>query len=82
MCQSLDLFKVYRKLSITLYSTNQTASQVRIITEHPFVVHGDISDVKTNLALMRIRTERLQSYNQPEDVELVRAALAVPSDLQ
>lgn len=35
-------------LSITLYSTNQTASQVRIITEHPFVVHGDISDVKTN----------------------------------
>lgn len=62
-------------LSITLYSTNQTASQVRIITEHPFVVHGDISDVKTNLALMRIRTERLQSYNQPEDVELVRAAL-------
>lgn len=44
-------------------------------TEHPFAVNGDISDIKTNLALMRLRTERLQSYNQPEDVEKVRLAL-------
>ncbi|MDO4271301.1 MAG: response regulator [Eubacteriales bacterium] len=62
-------------LAVTLANTNKLASQIRLITEHPFAVNGDISDVKTNLALMRIRTERLQSYNQPEDVEKVRAAL-------
>ena len=38
-------------------------------------VNGDISDVKTDLALMRLRTERLQSYNQPEDVAKVGNAL-------
>lgn len=61
---------------VTLFSTNNLASQIKLLTEHPFAVSGDISDVKTNLALMRIRTERLQSYNQPEDIEIVRAALA------
>lgn len=62
-------------LIVTLFSTNKLASQIKLITEHPFTVNGDISDVKTSLALMRIRTERLQSYNQPEDVETVRTAL-------
>lgn len=62
-------------LIVTLFSTNRLASQVRLLTEHPFTVNGDISDVKTNLALMRIRTERLQSYNQPEDIETVRNSL-------
>lgn len=62
-------------LVVTLYSTNQLASQITLLTEHPFTVNGDISEVKTNLALMRIRTERLQSYNQPEDVEMVRTSL-------
>lgn len=62
-------------LVVTLYSTNQLASQITLLTEHPFTVNGDISEVKTNLALMRNRTERLQSYNQPEDVEMVRTSL-------
>lgn len=62
-------------LVVTLYSTNQLTAQIKLITEHPFTVSGDISDAKTNLALMRIRTERLQSYNQPEDIEKVQAAL-------
>lgn len=62
-------------LIVTVFSTNRLASQIRLLTEHPFAVNGDISDVKTNLALMRIRTERLQSYNQPEDVEKVGLAL-------
>lgn len=62
-------------LVVTLFSTTRLASQVKLITEHPFTVNGDISDVKTDLALMRIRTERLQSYNQPEDVEIVRDSL-------
>lgn len=62
-------------LVVTLYSTNQLASQITLLTEHPFTVNGDISEVKTNLALMRNRTERLQSYNQPEDVEVVRTSL-------
>lgn len=62
-------------LVVTLFSTNNLASQIKLLTEHPFTVNGDISDVKTNLALMRIRTERLQSYNQPEDIEFVRSAL-------
>lgn len=62
-------------LVVTLSSTNKLASQIKLLTEHPFTVSGDISDVKTNLALMRIRTERLQSYNQPVDIEKVQIAL-------
>lgn len=62
-------------LIVTIFSTNKLTKQIKLLTEHPFTVNGDISDVKTNLALMRIRTERLQSYNQPEDIEIVRAAL-------
>lgn len=62
-------------LVVTLFSTNKLASQIKLLTEHPFTVNGDISDVKTSLALMRVRTERLQSYNKPEDIETVRIAL-------
>lgn len=62
-------------LVVTLFSTNSLASQITLLTEHPFTVNGDISDVKTDLALMRIRTERLQSYNQPDDIVLVSEAL-------
>ena len=60
---------------VSLYSTQKLSSQIGLITKHPFTVSGNVSDVKTELALMRIRTERLQSYNQPEDVEKVRSAL-------
>lgn len=60
---------------VTFLSTTRLTSQIKLLTEHPFTVSGDISDVKTNLALMRLRTERLQSYNQPEDVEMVGYAL-------
>lgn len=62
-------------LIVTLFSTNRLASQIKLLTEHPFTVSGNIGDVKTGLALMRIRTERLQSYNQPADVEKVRTSL-------
>lgn len=62
-------------LIVMLSSNNKLAEQIKLLTEHPFTVSGDISDVKTSLALMRIRTERLQSYNQPSDVAMVRAAL-------
>lgn len=62
-------------LLVTVLSTTELASKVRSISEHPITVDGNISDVKTDLALMRLRTERLQSYNQPEDVEKVRSAL-------
>ena len=50
-------------LLVTIFSTSKLTSQVKLIAEHPFTVNGDISDVKTNLALMRLRAERLQSYN-------------------
>ena len=60
---------------ITLSSTTRLTSQVKLLTEHPFAVNGDIGDVKTDLALMRLRTERLQTYSRPEDVRKVRAAL-------
>ncbi|WP_195986229.1 hypothetical protein [Clostridium sp. D33t1_170424_F3] len=43
-----------------------------MLIEHPFTVNGDISDAKTDLALMRMRTERLQLYNKTADVERVR----------
>lgn len=62
-------------LLVTIFSTSKLTSQVKLIAEHPFTVNGDISDVKTNLALMRLRAERLQSYNQPEDVAKVKEAL-------
>lgn len=62
-------------LVVTLFGTNKLASQIKLLTEHPFTVNGDISDVKTSLALMRIRTERLQSYNQPDDIEMVQRSL-------
>ncbi|MCH1981982.1 response regulator [Ruminococcus sp. OA3] len=62
-------------LIVMLFSNNKLASQIRLLTEHPFTVNGDISDVKTDLALMRIRTERLQSYNQAADIKIVEAAL-------
>lgn len=62
-------------LVVTLYSTTSLTSQIKMLTEHPFTVNGDISEVKTNLALMRIRTDRMQVYNQPEDIKIVRAAL-------
>ena len=60
---------------VTLISTSRLTAQVKLLTEHPFAVNGDIGDVKTDLALMRLRTERLQSYNRPEDIKKVRAAL-------
>lgn len=69
------LILLFLFLVVTLFSTSRLASQIKLLTEHPFTVSGDISDVKTSLALMRIRTERLQSYSQPADVELVRMAL-------
>lgn len=62
-------------LIVTIFSTTRLTSQIKLITEHPFIVNGDISDVRTNLALMRISTERLRSYNQPEDVKKVGTAL-------
>lgn len=71
----LLLVLLFLFLMVTLFSTNRLATQIKLITEHPFTVNGDIGDVKTNLALMRIRTERLQSYNQPADIEKVRNAL-------
>lgn len=60
---------------VSLYSTQKLSMQIELITKHPFTVNGDVSDLKTELALMRIGTERLQSYNQPEDVEKVRTTL-------
>lgn len=73
MCALLALLLLF--LLVTILSTTRLASQVKLISEHPFTVNGDISDVKTDLALMRLRTERLQSYNQQEDVAKVRSAL-------
>lgn len=69
------LILLFLFLFVTLLSTTKLTSQIKLITEHPFTVNGDISDVKTDLALMRLRTERLQSYNRPEDVDKVRTAL-------
>lgn len=69
------LFLLLLFLMVTLSSTNELASQIELLTKHPFAVSGDISDVKTNLAVMRIYAERMQSYNQPEDIEKVQMML-------
>lgn len=60
---------------VTINNTSKLTAQIKLLTEHPFTVNGDISDVRTDLAMMRIRTERLQSYNQPQDIQKVRTAL-------
>lgn len=62
-------------LIFTVSRIRNLVSQVELIAEHPFTVNGDVSEIRKNLALMRIRTERLQAYNQPEDIELVRLSL-------
>ncbi len=60
---------------ITLLGNHHLVSQVALLTEHPFAVNSDIGNVNVNLAQMRVRTERLQAYNQPDDVQLVRDAI-------
>lgn len=66
---------LYLFLIVTIYNTTILASKIRLLTEHPFAVSGDISDVKINLALMRMNTERLQSHSRTEDIEAVKIAL-------
>lgn len=60
---------------VVLLGNHHLVSQITLLTEHPFTVNVDISEVKVNLAQMRVRVERLQAYNEPNDVEVVRAAL-------
>lgn len=60
---------------VTLFSTISFKTKIQTVTEHPFVVTRGVGDLKTGLAQIRIRTERLQSYNTPEDVETVRNSL-------
>ena len=60
---------------VTFFSTNHLTSQINLLTEHPFAVSENISNLRTNMAQMRVRTERLQAYNQAEDIEKVRTAL-------
>lgn len=62
-------------LVITIYSTNRLNDQIKLTTEHPFTVSYNTGEAKTAIALMRVRTERLQSYNHPKDVEEVALEL-------
>lgn len=54
---------------VTIFGNQHLSTQMALLTEHPFTVNGDVGNIRTNLAQMRVRTERLQAYNQPEDVE-------------
>lgn len=60
---------------VTIFGNQHLSTQMALLTEHPFTVNGDVGNIRTNLAQMRVRTERLQAYNQPEDVEKVSLAL-------
>lgn len=60
---------------VTLVSTMKLAGQIKLVTEKPFTVSENINEIKINLAMIRIRTERLQAYNQPSDIEMVRESL-------
>lgn len=60
---------------VTIFGNQHLSTQMALLTEHPFTVNGDIGNIRTNLAQMRVRTERLQAYNNPEDVERVNSSL-------
>lgn len=62
-------------LCVTLSSTGKLSAQIRTITEHPFTVNSYMGEVNTDMALMRVRIERLHSYREPEDIQLIHQAL-------
>ena len=62
-------------LLMTLWSSNQLVDHTEVIAAHPFEVVASAGDLRTNIAEMRIRTERLTMHNSVKDIALVRDAL-------
>ena len=63
-------------LIMSLWSANEMAGHIEVISDHPFEVVTAAGDLQTYLSEMRVRTERLTTHNGPADVALVREALA------
>lgn len=61
---------------ITANNTQALSSRINTISEHPFAVSKEIGNLRTNTALMRASSERLQAYNTPDDVNSVKDDLA------
>lgn len=54
-------------LIMTLFSTGQYNQQIKLMTQHPFVVIEDIHKIKVGMAKMSIRMERIQSCKEVEE---------------
>lgn len=62
-------------LGITIFSTQHLNEQIQLLSKHPFVVSQEIGNIRTDIALMRVYIERLQFYNDSDDLQLVRTKL-------
>ena len=56
----------------TIVSSNQLAKQTEIISQHPFEVTIAAEDIKLYTVEMKLCTERLLPYHEPEELLLVR----------
>lgn len=62
-------------LAMTLWSSNELAMHMEVVSEHPFEVVASVGDLKTYVAGMRIRAERLMMHQEEEDIKLVEESL-------
>ena len=62
-------------LVMTLWSSNQLADHMEVVTGHPFEVVTAAGDLKTYVSEMQIRVERLNTHNGPADIRLVSDSL-------
>lgn len=62
-------------LGCVIFSTNRLMKQIDLISTQSFRVVGATGDLSTNIARMRIQTERLMYDNTVETVETVRTEL-------
>lgn len=69
------IFLMLLYLCMTIVSSNKLSQQAEIISAHPFEVVIASGDLKTSIAEIKLRTERLKYYNRPEDITLLANGL-------
>lgn len=57
---------------VNLTSAHKLESQITLLTEHPFTVSRELNGLREDMAQMRVRSERLQTYHTAEDITLVK----------
>lgn len=59
-------------LVINLSSAYKLDNQITLLTEHPFTVSRELNDLREDMAQIRVRSERLQTYHTEGDIVLVK----------